>query len=203
MCKTMRLGFIGPAKSDTAALEQAAKLLIVDYEVDQIIYLGEDDALQEFVSAHEDEGDGDADRIEHRVAQVAATGSTTDIEDVLRRLRGARYLEKLRVAPRPPTRAMEMLDDRIVMIVRNKGTLGEEDVINSNVVVYGDANELMFKRFGPRCFFCPGPLEGGYVGLLDDHSDTGGVVLKAIGVNGEVWWTEPIQGRGAKVMVAP
>jgi hypothetical protein len=98
---------------------------------------------------------------------------------------------------------MEMLDDRIVLIVRNKGTIGEEDVVNSNVVIYGDASELMFKRFGPRCFFSPGPLEGGHVGLLDDQSEAASVVLKAIDIGGEVSWTEPIQGRGAKVMVAP
>jgi hypothetical protein len=201
MDETMRFGFIGPAGTDTAALEQAARLLIVDYEVDQLIYLGEDEALNAFVAAHECDDDGD--RVEQRVAQVAATGSPTDIEDVLRRLRGARYLEKLRVAPRPPTRAMEMLDDRIVLIVRDKATLEEEDVVNSNIVVYGDGGELMFKRFGPRCFFCPGPLAGGHVGLLDDQSEVGGVVLKALDVDGEVWWTEPIQGRGAKVMVAP
>lgn len=197
----MRIGFIGPADSDTAALERAAKMLIVDFEVDQLIYLGEDQALADFVAAHE--SDDGANGIEQQVARVAATGSPSDIEQVLRRLRGTRYLEKLRVAPRPPTRAMEMLDDRIVLIVRNKSTIGEEDVVNSNVVVYGDAQELLFKRFGPRCFFCPGPLSGGHVGLLDDRSESGGVVLKALDVSGDEWWSEPIQGRGAKVMVAP
>ncbi|MGB5194758.1 MAG: hypothetical protein WBN70_17370 [Polyangiales bacterium] len=197
----MRLGLIGPANTDTAALERAAKLLIVEYEVDQVIYLGEDDALREFVTAHESEGNGHP--IEQQVARVAATGSPSDIEDVLVQLRGARYLEKLRVAPRPPTRAMEMLDDRIVLIVRSKTTLGEDDVVNSNVVIYGDARELMFKRFGPRCFFSPGPLAGGRLGLLDDRSEAGGVELRAIDIGGEILWTEPIQGRGAKVMVAP
>jgi hypothetical protein len=197
----MRLGFIGPANTDAAALEQAAKLLIGDLEVDAVIYLGEDDALRDFVATHESE---DSHRtIEQRVADVAATGSADDIKDVMRQLRGARYLRKLRVAPPAPRRAMEMLDDRIVLIVRNKSTIGEEDVINSNVVVYGDAPELMFKRFGPRCFFSPGPLDVGHVGLLDDQSETGGVVLKAIDLTGEVSWSEPIQGRGAKVMVAP
>ena len=195
------MGFIGPADTDAAALEQAAKLLICDLEVDAVIYLGEDDALRDFVAAHESK---DSDHtIEQRVADVAATGSADDIEDVLRELRGARYLGKLRVAPPAPRRAMEMLDDRIVLIVRNKSTVGEEDVINSNVVVYGDATELMFKRFGPRCFFSPGPLDVGHVGLLDDHSESGGVVLKAINLSGEVAWSEPIQGRGAKMMVAP
>jgi hypothetical protein len=195
------MGFIGPANADAAALEQAAKLLICDLEVDTVIYVGEDDALRDFVAAHESEDS--AHTIEQRVAEVAATGSADDIEEVLRRLRGARYLAKLRVAPPPPTRAMEMLDDRIVLIVRNKSTIGEEDVINSNVVVYGDAPELMFKRFGPRCFFSPGPLGMGHIGLLDDRSESGGVVLKAIDLSGEVSLSEPIQGRGAKVMVAP
>jgi hypothetical protein len=197
----MRLGFIGPADTDADALEQAAKLLICDFEADAVIYLGEDDALLEFVAAHESEDNEHP--IEQRVAQVAATGSPDDIEDVLRKLRGALYLGKLRIAPPPPTRAMEMLDDRIVLIVRHKSTIGEEDVINSNIVVYGDADELMFKRFGPRCFFSPGPLDDGHVGLLDDQSEAGGVVLKAIDLSGDVWWSEPIQGRGAKVMVAP
>jgi len=197
----MRLGFIGPAKTNAAALEQAAKLLICELEVDTVVYLGEDAALREFIEKHESEA---ADSpIEQQVAEVAATGTPDEIEDVLRKLRGARYLEKLRVAPPPPRRAMEMLDDRIALIVRNKSTIGEEDVINSNIVVYGDATELMFKRFGPRCFFSPGPLDAGHLGLIDDQSESGGVVLKAIDLNGELFWSEPIQGRGAKVMVAP
>jgi hypothetical protein len=197
----MRLGFIGPANTNAPALEQAARLLICDLEVDAVIYLDEDEALRDFIATHES-GDDD-ESVERRVAEVAATGSPEEIGDVLRRLRGARYLRKLRVTPPAPRRAMEMLDDRIVIIVRNKSTIGEEDVINSNVVVYGDATSLMFKRFGPRCFFSPGPLELGHVGLLDDQSETGGVVLKAIDLTGEVTWSEPIQGRGAKMMVAP
>lgn len=197
----MRLGFIGPAKTNAAALEQAAKLLICDLEVDTVVYLGEDAALREFIEKHE--SDAAEFPIEQQVAEVAATGTPDEIEEVLRKLRGARYLEKLRVAPPAPRRAMEMLDDRIALIVRSKSTIGEEDVINANIVVYGDATELMFKRFGPRCFFSPGPLDTGHLGLVDDQSESGGVVLKAIDLNGELFWSEPIQGRGAKVMVAP
>jgi len=195
------MGFIGPAGTDATSLEEAAELLIRDFEADALIYLAEDAALRDFIAVHESPEGSPA--IEQQVAQVAATGSPEEIEAVLRKLRGARYLGKLRVAPPSPRRAMEMLDDRIVLIVRNKLTIGEEDVINSNVVVYGDAKELMFKRFGPRCFFSPGPLELGVVGLIDDHSESGGVVLKAIDLSGNVSWSEPIQGRGAKIMVAP
>lgn len=197
----MRLGFIGPAKSDVAALERAAKLLISDVEVDTVIYLGEDEALRAFMAKHQSDS-GDAP-LEQQVADVAARGTADEIEEVLRKLRGARYLGKLRIAPPAPRRAMEMLDDRIALIVRHKSTIGEEDVINSNIVVYGDGAELMFKRFGPRCFFSPGPLETGHLGLLDDQCEAGGVVLKAMTLDGKVRWSEPIQGRGAKVMVAP
>lgn len=197
----MRLGFIGPAGTDATSLGKAATMLICEFEADTVVCLAEDDAFRRFVAAHKpDEG---SRAIEQQVAQIAATGSPEEIEDVLRKLRGARYLGKLRVAPPAPRRAMEMLDDRIVIIVRNKTTIGEEDVINSNVVVYGDAKALMFKRFGPRCFFSPGPLGLGHIGLLDDQSETGGVVLKAIDLAGEIVWSEPIQGQGAKVMVAP
>ena len=197
----MRLGFIGPANSDALALEQAAKLLICELEVDAVIYLADDEALRSFTTKHE--SSENEVPIDQQVAEVASNGTPEEIESVLRTLRGARYLEKLRVAPPPPTRAMEMLDDRIALIVRNKSTIGEEDVINSNIVVFGDGKELMFKRFGPRCFFSPGPLDLGHLGILDDESETGGVVLRAIDLDGEVAWTEPIQGRGAKVMVAP
>lgn len=197
----MRLGFIGPAMEDAAALQRAIELLVVELDADVVIYLSEDEALFGFIASHEPEADEAT--IEQQVAEVAATGSPDAIEGVLAKLRGERYLSKLRVAPAAPTRAMEMLDDRIVLVVREKATIGEEDVINSNVVVYGDAKALMFKRFGPRCFFSPGPLGDGKLGLMDDRSEIGGVVLQAVDLRGEVLWTEPIQGRGAKVMVAP
>lgn len=197
----MRLGFIGPAKKDAAALGRAVEVLIGELDADAVVYLSEDQALFDFLASRESTT-GESS-IEQQVAEVAATGSPGAIAEVLAKLRSAHHLSKLRVAPAPPTRAMEMLDDRVVLVVRHKSTIGEEDVINSNVVVYGDAKELMFKRFGPRCFFSPGPLQGGSLGLMDDGSEIGGVVLQAVDLEGEVRWTEPIQGRGAKVMVAP
>ncbi len=197
----MRLGLIGPAATDADALEQAARLLVSDFEADTLVYLADDEALHRFVEAHAPSSG--ATSIEQRVSEVAASGSPADIENVVRKLRGARYLEKLHVVPPPPTRALEMVDDRIVLLIRSKASIEEEDVINSNVVIYGDAKEPTFKRFGPRCFFSPGPLAAGCVGLLDDRSEAAGVVLRAVDLDGEIRWTEPIQSRGAKVMVAP
>ncbi|MEM7434154.1 MAG: hypothetical protein AAF436_03310 [Myxococcota bacterium] len=197
----MRFGFIGPAGLDAALLEGAVDLLVTKFEADAVIYFAADEAIRDFITAHQ--RDKTDLTFEQQVAQVAATGSPDEIHQVVRSLCGARYLEKLRVVPQSPASVIEMLDDRIVLLVRDKSSIGEEDVVNSNVVVYGDAKSLTFKRYGPRCFFSPGPLEGGHVGILDDEAEGGGVTLRALGLDAEIAWTEPIQGRGAKMKVAP
>ncbi len=197
----MRFGFVGPAESSSALLEQAVGQLVSELEVDTVVYLGSDEAIRDFIAAQQ--RDQSEESFEQRVAEVAATGSPAEITEVVRSLRGARYLEKLRLLPQPPANAIEMLDDRIILLVREKSSLGEEDVVNSNVVIYGDAKELAFKRYGPRCFFSPGPLERGHLGILDDEAEGGGITLRAIDLTGEVLWTEPIQGRGARMKVAP
>ena len=197
----MRFGFIGPAGTDASLLEQGVDLLIGRLEADAVLYFAADEAIRDFITAHQ--RDKNDLSFEQQVAGVAATGSPEEINRVVRSLRGARYLEKLRVVPQAPGSVIEMIDDRIIVLVRDKSSIGEEDVINSNVVVYGDAVELSFKRYGPRCFFSPGPLDGGHVGTLDDEAESGGVTLRAIDLDGETAWTEPIQGRGAKMKVAP
>ena len=197
----MRLGFVGPADSNAALLEQAVDQLVTELEVDTVVYLGADEAIRDFITAQQ--CDASELGFEQRVAQVAAAGSPAEITKVVRSLRGGSYVEKLRLVPQPPANAIEMLDDRIILLVQEKSSLGEEDVVNSNVVIYGDAKELAFKRYGARCFFSPGPLAGGHLGILDEASESGGITLQAIDLAGKVSWTEPIQGRGAKMKVAP
>lgn len=197
----MRFGFIGPAGTDASLLEKGVDLLIDRLEADAVLYFAADESIRDFITAHQ--GSKSDLSFEQQVAQVAATGSPEEINHVVRSLCGARYLEKLRVVPQAPGNVIEMIDDRILCMVRDKSSLGEEDVINSNVVIYGDAIELSFKRYGPRCFFSPGPLGGGHVGTLDDEAESGGVTLRAIDLDGEVLWAETIQGRGTKMKVAP
>jgi hypothetical protein len=197
----MRLGFIGPADADPAALQSAARLLVSDLDADAVLYLGADAALKAFIAGQPARGGQGV--VGHRIADVAESGSPEDIGRVLRVLRGARILAKLRVVPRPPARSVEMIADRVVLVVHRKTDINEEDLINASVVVYGNGPELQFKRFGPRCFFSPGPLEQGKVGLLEESSDDGGVVLQAFELDGTMLWSEPVHGRGAKVMVSP
>ncbi|MDH3483645.1 MAG: hypothetical protein OEM16_05405 [Myxococcales bacterium] len=96
----MRFGFVGPAGSSSSLLERAVGQLVTELEVDTVVYLGADEAIRDFITAQQ--RDKSEVSFEQRVAQVAATGSAAEITEVVRSLRGARYLEKLRVLPEPP-----------------------------------------------------------------------------------------------------
>jgi hypothetical protein len=74
----------------------------------------------------------------------------------------------------PPKQAIEMLDDRIVIVVYDKAVLDKDDIANAHIVVYGRSKEALLKQFGPRAFFTPGLLSGGQLGVLS--VDTAGTV---------------------------
>ena len=197
----MRLGLIGPTESDTAALQRAAELLVSELEADILLYLGTDAIARDFASRHLRPAYQPG--LDRRVATVATSGTPAEIEELLDELRRAEHVDRLRVLPEPPARAIEMIDDRIVLAMYARQDVEEEDVVNANLVVYGDGGELAFRRFGAKCLFSPGPLNGGCIGLVEGGEDNGGVTLTALDLEGRVLWVEPVQGRGAKVMVAP
>jgi len=43
----------------------------------------------------------------------------------------------VRRLPPPPARAIEMIDDRVVLLVHDKAVLDEEDIANAHLIVYG------------------------------------------------------------------
>ena len=45
--------------------------------------------------------------------------------------------------------------------MHDKAILDEDDVANAHVIVYGEAADADFKRFGPRSFLTPGPVAKG------------------------------------------
>ena len=69
----MRLGFIGPADADPAALQSAARLLVSDLDADAVLYLGADAALKAFIAGQPARGGQGV--VGHRIADVAESGS--------------------------------------------------------------------------------------------------------------------------------
>lgn len=199
---TMRIGFIGPVgDADLSVLREATEFLLGDAEAEQAVYLGEDgaaDRLAELWMAElEEAAEGD---FLSRAAAVAVSGSPAAIEDLLERDAQARRLSRLRALPPAPARAVEMMEDRILLAVHDKSILDEEDIANASVIVYGRSKEALLKRFGPRYFFTPGPLSGGTVGLFEADGD-GKISVAAYAPTGEPLWREVLQGRRSKVSV--
>lgn len=202
----MRVGILGPT-DDAQVLREACQFLLGDAGVDQAIYLGTNDAVDRVVSewSAETMGDGNTGDAEHafldRAKRLALDGSGAQIRALLEADAQLRRLRALHRLPPPPARAIEMIEDRMVVAVHDKAVLDEEDIANAHVIVYGKSQEPVFKRFGPRCFFSPGPLDSRKVGILEVHGD-GRTTVGLYEPSGAPLWREALQGRTAKIMVS-
>jgi hypothetical protein len=172
----MRLGFIGPCRGDVANLRKLAERLLFEVNVERVIYLGADDALDKAArgwpellgaSASEDDFLRDA-------ALLASNGPPEAIEALLDRDRKLQRLSDIAALPPPPSRAIEMFDDRVVLMVFDKGVLDEDDVANATAIVWGNSQEPVLKPIGPRVFFSPGWVtapSGPHAGVLSHGED--------------------------------
>jgi hypothetical protein len=194
----MRIGIIGQA-GESDELRRAIDLFLTDSQVKQIIYLGDDSAVDAVLTDFARENLGE-DEFLRRGAALACAGSADDIEGLLAEDRAAQRLSLLRRLPPPPARAIEMLEKWIVLAVHDKAILDEDDVANAHVIVYGKAPEADFKRFGPRSFLTPGPLARGKVGHIALRSD-GGLDVSLLDLTGNALLRESISPALAKVVV--
>lgn len=172
----MRLGFIGPCRGDVAGLRALAEKLLFDLDVSRVIYLGADDALDKAAKGWperlgatptEDDFLGEA-------AALATGGPAEAIEELLDRDLKLQRLSDIAALPPPPSRAIEMFDDRVVLMVFDKGVLDEDDVANATAIVWGNAQEPVLKPIGPRVFFSPGWItapSGAHAGVIAYSDD--------------------------------
>ncbi len=170
----MRIGLVGPSESDAGLLREAAEFLLGDCGVDEAVYLGSDDVVRRVVDEWAAEIMGGAageDAFLDAAARLAIRGDPQEIQRLLERDSEVRRLSALRRLPPPPTRAVEVVDDKVVLFVHDKALLDEEDIANAFLVVYGRSKHSALNRFGPRTFFTPGPLEAGRVALIERERD--------------------------------
>ena len=200
----MRVGLIGPAgPSGADVLREAAEFLLLDAQADAVIYLGVDGAAERLCLEWELELRAelpDGDFLTGALA-AAVKGTPKEIEALLARDQQRTRLAALRTLPPPPARAVEMIGDRIVLVVYDKKVLDEDDIANASIIVYGRAEAPLMKRFGPRAFFTPGPLSGGAIGLLELDAE-GQVVVATYTPSGELLARERLQARATKLTVS-
>ena len=198
----MRLGFIGPATLEEAdSLREAAEFLLSDLGVDHALYLGNDSVVAEVARRWAaDITGGDGRDFFERSLEVAMGGTPEAIDDFLERERQLARLAQLHTLPPAPARAVEMIDDRIVLAVFDKSILDEEDIANAHLIVYGRSSEKLLKRFGHRYFFTPGPLSGREVGVIEVEDD-GAIVVSTFEPTGVPLFREVLATRTAKMSV--
>lgn len=200
----MKVGVVGPLPDDgsgAAILRDAASFLLLDAAVDQVVFLGDGKALDPVIDAWMAElGRDGEDAFLEQAAQLAIEGSVEAIHTLLSRDDVAARLGAIRKLPPPPTRAIELIDDRIVLFVHDKAVLDEEDIANASVIVYGRSDESVVKRFGKRAFASPGPLAAGHVLLLEPGED--GLTLALYDVSGKPLVRETLGATFGKLTVA-
>lgn len=197
------MGLIGPAAGATPTLHHALGMLLGEFDVDQVVYLGVDGAIDELAAGWVMElgGIGPGD-FEKRALELAAKGSAEELRALLRADAELRRLEAVRLIPPSPAVAVEMLDDRFALFVHDKACLDEDDIANAQIIVYGASRQMLFRRFGPRAFFTPGALAEGSVGIVETDVD-GRLTVTAHALDGRTLLRESLAGRSSKMSVAP
>ncbi len=177
-----KIGVLGPTDDDEA-LREAASFLLGDAGAEQVVFMGDgrflERALERWMA---DAGlDGESTFLD-RAREAALTGDARRIEAFLAEDAAARRIVDIRRLPEAPARAIELLDDRILLFVYDKSVLDEEDIANAHIIVYGLSSEAGVRRFGRRAFFTPGPLSGGRVGLVEASEE--GITVSVFEVSG-------------------
>lgn len=172
----MRIGLLGPAEGDVASLGRASEFLLNTAKVSRAIYLGVDGALDKAVAAWARKLVGDDpsdDSAWRRAAEVAVEGSAEQIDRFVAMERARLRLKALEALPNNNGRAIEMVADRVAILVFDKANLDEEDILAANILIFGKNDAPVVKKIGARWFVSPGPIgcEGGGVGVLDDDGD--------------------------------
>lgn len=174
----MRLGLLGPAYDDLDVLEGAARFLFGDLTVDRVIYLHTDGALDRVVqrwAAALVEGDPGESAIWTRAERCVDAGPT-EIDVFIARERQRRALKVFESLPGDGTRVIELLDGKVAVMIHDKESLDEEDMLPAAFLVFGKSAQPVVRQVGSRWFLSPGQLDPCGIMVLEDRED--GVHLK-------------------------
>jgi hypothetical protein len=201
----VRLGLLGPAGGELEELARAAEFLLNGARVTRAIYLGADDALEDTVALWAESlvgPDPSDEGVWGRAFAVALDGTATQIDAFLRRERGRLRLKSLEGLPQEGLRSVELLGDRVAVLVHDKALLDEDDIVSAALLIYGRSAGPLIKKIGQRWFLTPGPIgcEGGGAIVIEDSDD--GIVATVYDAAGRASRSEVLAAaRTAKLSV--
>jgi hypothetical protein len=197
----MRLGLLGPAGGDVGALGRAAEFLLNGARVHRAIYLGNDGALDRAVAAWARKLVGDDpsdDGAWRRAAAIALSGTPAEIDRFVAMERARLRLKALEALPEQVSRTIEMVGDRVAVLIHDKAQLDEEDILAANILAFGNSAAAVIQKVGPRWFVAPGPIgmPGGGLAVLDDEQDE--VIVSIFEATGKLTQREVLMTARAK-----
>ncbi len=199
----MRLGLIGDARQAWERFPAALDLLLKGPPLDAVVYMGPTDHLPEALHTWCEARLGDwaeEDAFLSEVACAAMDGSTERLRALLEREDAFSPLFRLQLLP-STTRAVELLGDRVLLLVRELDQLDEEDIASAHVVAFGSGPMPELRRFGPRSFYTPGRLLHGHVGLLE-VDERGCPWATTLRLDGQQTERQPLGGRRSRVVLS-
>jgi hypothetical protein len=173
----VRIALLGSSDGDVGALARAAHTALCRVDADRIVYLGGDGALDDVVFGWTFALDA-VEPIAERARMLIDAGPA-QLEEELARERSRRDLARLHALPGPNLRAIEMLHDRLLVMVDDKGGLDEEDLLPASFIAFGKG-EAVIRRVGTRVFLCPGSPKKRTEGLLVLDEDANGAVVATL-----------------------
>jgi len=180
----VRLALLGPADGDISALARGAASALDKLEADKVVYLGVDDAMDQVVAGWTTLLGASLPLTARAAALLDADATTLRAE--LEREHARRRLGRLRSLAGPKARAIELMQERLVLMVDDKAILDEEDLLPASVIVFG-RGEPTLRRVGTRVFLCPGMPAKRTQGLLllDEGDPLTGLVAVHYDIEGE------------------
>ncbi len=170
----MQLGLLGPSQGHDRALERAAEFLHKERGVDRAVYLGIDNSLDRVVRGWARElvgADPEQVALWARATERCLKASAEEIEAFIQKERERQALKVFESLPGESTRAIELLNGKVVVLIYDKAYLDEEDILPATLLVFGKSKEALVKRVGRRWFISPGSFGEAGVMILDDHDN--------------------------------
>src|SRR5258708_21275947 len=136
--KRVRLGLLGPAGDDLAALARATEFLLNAAKVTRAIYLGDSGELEEMVSLWAESlvGPDTSDAgVWERSLGAALNGTPDQIDALVRGERARLRLKSVEGLATLELRSVEMFGDRVAVLVHDKALLDEEDILSATFLI--------------------------------------------------------------------
>jgi hypothetical protein len=169
----MQLGLLGPSMGHDQALGRAAEFLH-KRGVDRAVYLGIDNCLDRIVQRWAEQlvgADAGQSALWTRATEQCLNGKPDDIDTFIRNERERQRLKVFESLPGESTRAIELLNGKVAVLIYDKAYLDEEDILPATLLVFGKSREALVRRVGRRWFVSPGSFNDAGIMIVDDHDN--------------------------------